>query len=345
MAVEWKLPIGARVWDVVAARATDQVYVAADDSVTVVAGSDIAARIPVGPDTKRLILSADDTVLYVLGYDGSVRFISTADHTVTTVSGSPSSAEVVSPDGRLYTAHPATSRECADSWISATGADGTSLATMSIKNYATGMDLSLDGGRLYIATSRLNTYTQYFPGSLSVIDTAQYAVVESIAVPLSPDTVTVSPDGCRVFVTHYDTNSISAIDLERCGVSSVYLTDAPLRTVVTPDGSGVYVIGMKSLVAVDFPDKSTETIPAGQMPRRMLFSADGRRACVTDLASSCVAVLDTISNSVITAVQLDGHPEAVALSRNGEWLYVADYWAGTLSAISIVSVVRDAEAA
>jgi YVTN family beta-propeller protein len=346
MDVQWQLPIGARVGDVVAGTDTDRVYVAADDRVTVMAGGDIAARIPVGPDTKRLLLSADDAFLYVVGYDGSVRVISTADHSVTTIAGSPSSAEVVSPDGRhLYTAHPAASLECAYSQISATAADGTSLGTVAIKNYATGMDVSPDGGRLYIATSTVSTYTQFFPGWVTVIDTTQHAVVDSIAVPVSPDTVTVSPDGSRVLVTHYDTNSISAIDVERRSVASVNLPDAPLRAVVTPDGVGVYVIGMQSLVAVDFGTKIAEIIPAGRMPRRMQFSADSKRAFVTDLASSGVAVLDTINNSVVTAVQLDGHPEALALSGNGEWLYVADYWAGRLSAISIASVLRDAEAA
>src|SRR5271166_1721160 len=346
MVVQWKVPIGARAWDVVAGSNTDQVYVAADDCVTVMAGCDIATRIPVGTETKRLILGADGAFLYVLGYDGSVRIMSTADHTVTTMSGSPSTAEVVSPGGRqLYTAHPATSCESADSWISATAADGTSMATVAIKNYATGMDLSPDGGHLYVATSRLSSYTQYFAGSVTVIDTEKYAVVDTIAVPLSPDTVTATPDGSRVLVTHYDTNSISAIDVETREVTSMRLPDAPLSAAVTPDGTGVYVIGMQSPVAVDFLTKIAEIIPAGEIPRQMQFSDDGKRACVTDLASSAVAVLDTITNSVITAVQLDGHPEAVALSGDGERLYVADYWAGTLSAISIASVVRDAEAA
>ena len=48
---------------------------------------------------------------------------------------------------------------------------------------------------------------------------------------------------------------------------------------------------------------------------------------------------------VLSPPLLDGHPEPLALSGNGESLYVADYWAGTLTAISIASVVRDAEAA
>ena len=346
MVVQWKVPIGARVFDVVAGRGTDQVYVVADDCVIVMAGSDIVARIPVGPDTKRLMLSADDAFLYVPGYDGSVRIITTADFTVTTIYGNPSTAEVVSPSGRdLYTAHIVTSRESVDSLISATAVDTASMTTVAIKNYATGMDLSPDGAQLYVATSQLNSYTQYFPGSIAVINTEQHDVVDTIAVPLSPDTVTVSPDGSRVLVTHYDTNSISAIDVERREVTSMRLPDTPLSAAVTPDGTGVYVIGMQSLIAVDFLTKIAEIIPAGEMPRRMKFSDDGKLACVTDLTSSAVVVLDTITNSVIAAVQLDGHPEAVALSADGELLYVADYWAGTLTAISIASVVRDAEAA
>ena len=349
-----KVPIGARVFDVVAGRNTDQVYVAADDWVVVLAGTDIAARIPVGPDTRRRVLGGDEAFLYVPGYDGSLRVITTADHTVTTIYGSPSTAEVASPSGRhLYTGHIATSPESVDSLISATAADRTSVSTVAIENNATGMDVSPDGGRLYVATSRLSSYTQYFPGSytqyfpgsVTVIDTAQHEVVDTIEVPLSPDTVTASPDGSRVLVTHYDTNSISAINVESGEVTGIRLPDAPLSAAVTPDGTAVYVIGMQSVIAVDFGSKISEIIPAGKMPRRMKFSADGRLAFVTDLASSTIVVVDTITNSVVTAARLDGYPEASALSGDGELLYVADYWAGTLTAISIPSVVRDAEAA
>ena len=345
MALQWNLAIGNRVCDVVAHSATDHVYVAVDDCVLVMGGYNIKARIPVGPDTKRLILCADETYLYVFSYDGSVRVISIADHAMTTIPGSPSSAEVVSPDGRfLYTAHPAACVDSTYSQISAKAADGTLLGTVAIKNYATGMDVSPDGGRLYVATSTVSTHTQFFPGWVTVIDTAQHAVIDSIAVPVSPDTVTVSPDGSRVFVTHYDTNSISAIDVERRSVASVYLPDAPISAVTTPDG-GVYVICVQSLVAVDFLTRAAEPIPAGHMPRRIQFSPDGERACITDLGSSSVAVLDTITNSVIAVVELDGHPEALTLNGSGEWLYVADYWAGMLSVISMPSVLPDAEAA
>ncbi|MBV8181343.1 MAG: hypothetical protein JO045_21585 [Mycobacterium sp.] len=346
MVVQWQARIGARVCDVVASKKTDRIYVATDDSVTVMAGSEIAARIPVGPDTKRLILGADEAYLYVPGYDGSVRIIGTADLRVTTRYGTPSTAEVISPAGRhLYTTHIKTPHESVDTLISVTAADGTETAALAIENYATGIELSPDGGQLYVAAARLSSYAEYLPGAITVIDTAQCAVTDTIAVPRSPDTVSVSPDGSRVFVTHYNTNLISAIDVERRTIISMSLPDAPLCAAVTPDSTGVYVIGTQSLVAIDFPTKIAEVIPAGKIPRRMQFVGDGKLACVTDLASSTVALLDTITNSVITAVQLEGHPEHVALSGDGELLYVADYWAGTLTAISIPSVLRDAEAA
>jgi DNA-binding beta-propeller fold protein YncE len=135
MVVQWEAKIGARVCDVVTSKDTDRIYVATDDSVTVMAGSEIAARIPVGPDTKRLILGADEAYLYVPGYDGSVRIISTADHRVTTHYGTPSTAEVVSPAGRqLYAAHVRTPHESVDTLISVTAADGAALSAVAIEN-------------------------------------------------------------------------------------------------------------------------------------------------------------------------------------------------------------------
>jgi YVTN family beta-propeller protein len=224
-----------------------------------------------------------------------------------------------------------------------TTVQGTAIATVTIENYATGMQLSPDGGQLYVVASRLDAW-KHSPGAIAVIDTAHCAVTDTIAVPPSPDTVRVSPDGSRIFVTHYDSNSISVVDVERRAIDSVSLPDAPLSATVTPDSTKVYVIGTQSLVAVDFRTKIAEIIPAGEIPRRMQFIGDGQLPCVTDLASATVVLLDTVTNSVVTAVQLDGHPEDVVLSGDGELLYVADYWSGTLTAISIPSLLRDAEA-
>jgi DNA-binding beta-propeller fold protein YncE len=115
-----------------------------DNSVTELAGNEIAARIPVGPDTKRLILGADEA--YVPGYDGSVRII-----------GPPITG-----------------------WRSKTTA---------------GTGLSPDGGRLYVAASRLSAYGEYCPGEDH------------------PEHVALSGDGEVLYVADDWTGTITAISI------------------------------------------------------------------------------------------------------------------------------------
>jgi YVTN family beta-propeller protein len=333
--------LGEHVRDIAVSPAGDHVYLATTGSVTVLTGlHHLAGTIPVGPDTKCIIPGADGAFLYVIDYDGALSVITTADHGCRTVAVPPSSCEAVSPDGtRIHVAR--SDRD--GSWISAVDADATLAATVRIDDYATGMDLSPDGSLLYVATSRCNPYTQYFPGLVSVIDTATYTVVDTIDVPLSPSTVTASPDGPCIFVTHYDTGAISAVDTARHGVISVRLPDAPLAAALTPDGTQLYVTGLQSLAVVDIATGVTETIAAGELPRRLLFSEDGKRAYLSDFGRRAVVLLDTITRSVITTVGVAGNPEALALTGDGQRLYAADYWGGTLTTISLAEVMRDAE--
>ena len=335
--------LGTRVCDIVASPSADHIYVAVADCVMVINRfHNIVTKIPVGRAPKRMILSADGVFLYVIDYDGSLFIINNTDHTSTTIANSPTVAEVVSPDGgRIYLAHHAMSNERDHSWISIVDADGTTLARVPIDTCVTGMDLSPDGSRLYVATSRRSPYTQYYPGLVSVIDTGTHTAVDNIAVSVSPTTLTVSPDGSRTFITHYDTNAITAIDLIRRSVTSICVQDAPLAVAITPDSSKMYVIGLRSLAVIDITTELTHSIPVGELPRCLHFGEDGKQAYVTDFGRHAVAVLDTITDTVMATVEVGGNPEAIALSNDGQRLYVADYWAGALTAISIESVMRD----
>lgn len=341
--------LGVRVSDIVGMPATDHVYVAVTDRVIVISSlHNIIANISVPRDPKRLILGADGEFLYVVHYNGVLSIIDTTDHTSMIVdANSPSVAEVVSPDGRrVYLAHRATSSERDSSWISVLDADGTMVARVPVENHATGMDLSPDGSRLYVATEWCNSYTQYYSGFVTVLDTSTLNVIDTIAVPPSPSTVTVGPDGSSIFVTHHDTNAITTIDLARRNVSSISMQDSPLAAAVTADGTQMYVTGLRSLTVIDITGELTaETIPVGELPRRLHFSEDGKRAYIPDFGNHAVAVLDTITHELITTVDIGGNPEAVALSSDGEHLHVADYWDGRLTTVSLASVIRGAEEA
>ena len=107
---------------------------------------------------------------------------------------------------------------------------GATVATLHGVDDVTALAISPDGTRLYLAGCDRGSYYQYPAGWLTIIDTATYTAINTIAVGACPDTVTVSPDGAHLYITHYDDNdSVSAIDLTNNGVSTIDLGDQPLR--------------------------------------------------------------------------------------------------------------------
>ena len=52
---------------------------------------------------------------------------------------------------------------------------------------------------------------QYPEGGLTIIDTGSHAAINTIAVGACLETITVSPDGNYLYITHYGTGSVSAV--------------------------------------------------------------------------------------------------------------------------------------
>jgi YVTN family beta-propeller protein len=320
----------------------EHVYVARSDSVVVINGRHhIVARIPVSGPAKSLVLDADGKQLFVVDYDGSVLVVDTRDYTTQTPWGGGASDVVVSPDGRhLYAAH---------NQVTDGGANGvicvidivcaTTVATVPVNDLAA-LAISPDGSRLYAVSYERHTYYQYPAGWLTIIDAASHAVAKTIAVGACPETVTASPDGAYLYITHYDTCSVSAVNLMTGSTTAVVLRDAPLAVVFSPDSAHAYVRNVHSLTVIDATTNDADDIDAGDLPRGMQLSPDGKRAYITNFGDRTVSVLDTITNSVATTVDVPGYPEAVAVNPDGERIYLGDYWSGAVAVIS-VPTVRD----
>ena len=331
------IPLGGHGRDVVASPDGDRIYVTTAKSVNVIDRAHrVVASIPVDVDLKRTMLSPDGSRLYVAGYNGSISIINTADHTVRAVVKDASTAEVVSNDNYVYLAHNQ-GRNC---WVSAMDDDGTTVTAVPVDSYATALTLSPDAGRLYVASSKPRSPHQRHCGSISVIDTTTFSLVDVISMKFSPDTIVASPDGSRVYATHYNINAISAIELASNSVTLIGLDDAPLDIAVSPDGHQLYVTNLHSLALIDTSTNVAESVPLGDLPRHLHISGDGKHAYVTDFGHSSVWVLDPANKAIITMVDLGRDPEALALSADDQFLYVADYSAPTLTVISLSSSDR-----
>ena len=215
--------------------------------------------------------------------------------------------------------------------------DGTTATAVPVDSYASALTLSPDGSRLYVASSRPRSTRQRHHGSISVIDTATFTLIDVIAMQFSPDTIIVSPDGSRVYATHYHKNAVSAIELASHSHTLIGLDDAPLDVAVSPDGEQVYVTNLHSLALIDTATNVAESLPIGDLPRHLHISRDGKQAYVTDFGHHSVWVLDPVDKTIITMVDLGRDPETLALSADEEFLYVADHLAPTLTVISLAS--------
>jgi len=95
------------------------------------------------------------------------------------------------------------------------------------------------------------------------------------------------------------------------------------------------VRNVRSLTLIDTTTNDANDIDAGDLPRGMQLSPDGKRAYVTNFGDSTLSVLDTITSSVVTTVDVPGCPDAVVVSPDGQRIYVGDYWSGAVTVVSV----------
>ena len=336
------IPVKGRVHDIAVSRNGERAYVALSTSVAVLNGEHrVVASIPLPDHPKNLLMDADGKQLIVSQRGGSASVVDTDTYTVKTLRDRCLSDVVVSPDGRyVYAAHrQASDRGDADVVTAIDIASGTTVFKIPINDVA-GIAISPAGTLLYAVSYDRRTYYQYPAGRLTIVDAASGTVADTIAVGACPETATVSPDGTCLSITHYDTHSVSLVNLATGAVTAVGLRDAPLGMVFTPDSTHVYVSNEHSLTVIDTTTTDAHDLVAGDLPRGLQLSPDGKQAYCTNFGDGTISVIDTITNSITATLDVLSHPEAVAVSADGERVYVGDYWSRAVAVIS-VPMLRD----
>lgn len=116
-------------------------------------------------------------------------------------------------------------------------------------------------------------------------------------------------------------------------VAAIPVGDLPRSVAITPDGERVYVSNYSSST-VSVIDTATNVVVAEipvRSPLTVAITADGTRAYVA--GSTSVSEIDTATNTVVGDVPLAAGPTSLAVSPNGDRLYVAQYWSDNISII------------
>jgi YVTN family beta-propeller protein len=95
-----------------------------------------------------------------------------------------------------------------------------------------------------------------------------------------------------------------------------------------------------SLTVIDTTTTDACDLVSGDLPRGLQLSPDGKHAYCTNFGDGTISVIDTITTSITATLGVLSHPEAVAVSADGERVYVGDYWSRAVAVIS-VPMLRD----
>ena len=71
-----------------------------------------------------------------------------------------------------------------------------------------------------------------------------------------------------------------------------------MGVVARPESELGYTANSHSVTAIDTSTGATKSLALGELPRRLIISADGRRLYATDFAQGTIWCLDTSDNSV-----------------------------------------------
>lgn len=223
---------------------------------------------------------------------------------------------VVSPDGNyIYTANQG------DGTVSViSNYSQRVVATISLQQ-AIALALSPSGNRLYVVGQ----------GSvMSVVDTTTNRVVGT--VPVGAYTVLAAPDGATVYVlSSLDQvgDVVSVVDVATNSVTRSFSTGSGYagHASLSPDGRNLYVAyqaGIVQAINIGNNSQSETTIAAvgHYTANASAFSPDSTRAYVA--ADGSLLVIDTVSRSILRDVAIGENLRAVAVSPDGNYVYVAD---------------------
>lgn len=144
-----------------------------------------------------------------------------------------------------------------------------------------------------------------------------------------------SPDGRRLFVSMPLAGQVAVVDARDFKVvKDVDAGAEPVRLALQPDGRYLWVGNRDGVTVIDAVSlEPVLAAPTGAGHHEIAFSADSRRAFVSNREAGTVTVFDTATLARVADLPVGGQPISLAFSPLAGALYVADGREGRLTVI------------
>lgn len=258
-----------------------------------------------------MCFSPDHKTLAVVSIgSNSVSFIDTATNLVkhTTYLGRSPHEAFFRPDGR-------------EVWVAVRGEDY--IQVLDGKTFEPSTRITVPNGpgmTIFSPDGKYGYVCSSFSPETVVIDTRSKQIVGRVKQesPFCPD-IAATPDGAQVWLTVKDIGKVMVFDAKPPFSIRKTLDTGPITNHVNivqnrNDQFAYVTVGTENLVKVyrtsDF--EQVAAIPVGALPHGLWPSGDGTRVYVGLENADAVAVIDTLSNTVIASIPIGQGPQGVA---------------------------------
>lgn len=163
-------------------------------------------------------------------------------------------------------------------------------------------------------------------------------LIATIPVGITPYFPQRTPDGTKVLVPNFGSNTVSII----CTAANLVLATipvgiAPTAVAIDPTSTTAYVTnsGSGTVSVISIPTETVVgTISVGSGPIDVTISRDGSRVYVSNGGSNTVSVINPATNTVIATINVGTAPNGLTTSLDGSKLYVVNSGSNNVSVIS-----------
>jgi YVTN family beta-propeller protein len=204
------------------------------------------------------------------------------------------------------------------------------LSTINVPGNVVESVLSADGGTIYASN--------FLRDSVMFIDTKTGKVTREIKTGAHPKILVLSADGTQLFAANWSGNSVSQIDIPSgkvvrtlpVGVSprGMALTKTGVLYVANFNGASIDVFK-----GPDFADH--HRFAACRIPRHLALSLDQKLLLVSCYHDSMLQAVDVATEKVVHQLHVGSSPKTIEVSKDGRWIWSADYGKETNS-VSVV---------